>query len=184
MMEKEKSKFRLLLSAFAFLFVFTLVSLSCSNQADQQTQAKAPEETVATTATEEFPEVETVVEETAGQQVNIIVVDDEEEVPVFTVVEVQPEFPGGKEAMYKFIGDNIKYPEKAKKDKITGRVFVNFIVEKDGSVSNVNVLRGIGGGCDEEAARVVAMMPNWASGTQRGKAVRVSFNLPINFALN
>jgi len=111
----------------------------------------------------------------------------EEEIPeedVFTVVEVMPEFPGGSNALMNFIANNIKYPEEARRDTIQGRVFVNFVVEKDGSVSNVKVLRGIGGGCDEEAKRVVALMPNWTPGYQEGKAVRVSFNLPIRFMLN
>lgn len=181
MMEKEKSKLRLLLSTLAFLLVFVLVSVSCSNPTEQANEAA--EEMATEPVTEELQEVEAADEESPGQQVNITVIDDEPEEPVFKVVEVLPQYPGGNEAMYKFIGDNIKYPEKAKEDKISGRVFVNFIVEKDGAVSNVNVLRGIGGGCDEEASRVVAMMPNWTPGTQKGKAVRVSFNLPINFAL-
>lgn len=103
---------------------------------------------------------------------------------VFTVVEVMPEFPGGANAMMKYVSENIHYPEIAKNKGIQGRVFVNFVVEKDGKVSDVKVLRGIGGGCDEEAIRVVAAMPNWTPGTQRGEAVRVSFNLPIKFALN
>ncbi len=111
----------------------------------------------------------------------------EEEIPeedVFAVVEVMPEFPGGSNALMNFIANNIKYPEQARRDTIQGRVFVNFVIEKDGSVSNVKVLRGIGGGCDEEAKRVVALMPNWTPGYQEGKAVRVSFNLPIRFMLN
>lgn len=103
---------------------------------------------------------------------------------VFTVVEVMPVYPGGQEAMVKYLSENIHYPQVAKRDTIQGRVFVNFIVEKDGSVSHVKVLRGIGGGCDEEAVRVVAGMPAWSPGTQRGEAVRVSFTLPIRFALN
>jgi TonB family protein len=102
---------------------------------------------------------------------------------IFTVVEVMPEYPGGIEAMMKFIAQNIKYPEQAKSNQIEGRVFINFVVEADGSVSGVNVLRGIGGGCDEEAVRVAEMMPRWTPGYQRGQAVRVSFNLPVKFEL-
>ncbi len=103
---------------------------------------------------------------------------------VFPVVEVMPVYPGGKEAMVKYLSENIHYPEAAKTKGTQGRVFVNFVVEKDGSVSNVKLLRGIGDGCDEEAIRVVAGMPAWTPGTQRGEAVRVSYNLPIKFALN
>ncbi len=113
------------------------------------------------------------------------VIQDEEinELEIFTVVESMPEFPGGAQSMMEFIARNIKYPPMARESGIQGRVFVNFVVEPDGSVSNVNVLRGIGGGCDEEAIRVVETMPSWTPGRQRGKAVRVSFNLPVRFTL-
>ena len=112
--------------------------------------------------------------------------EEEEEVveqEIFTVVESMPEFPGGAEQMMIFIAKNIKYPPMARESGIQGRVFVNFVVEPNGSVSNVKVLRGIGGGCDEEAIRVVESMPKWTPGRQRGKAVRVSFNLPVRFTL-
>lgn len=109
---------------------------------------------------------------------------EEQNDTIFNVVEVMPKFPGGPEAMMKFIVENINYPELAKIKGIEGRVFVNFIVETDGSVSNANVLRGIGGGCDEEALRVVEMMPRWTPGYQSGQAVRVSFNLPVRFMLD
>lgn len=111
---------------------------------------------------------------------------EEEEVvetEIFTVVESMPEFPGGAAAMMTFIAKNVKYPPMARESGIQGRVFVNFVVEPNGSVSNVKVLRGIGGGCDEEAIRVVQSMPKWTPGKQRGKAVRVSFNLPVRFTL-
>ncbi|HOI31262.1 MAG: M56 family metallopeptidase [Bacteroidales bacterium] len=103
---------------------------------------------------------------------------------VFTVVDVMPEFPGGATAMMNFIANNITYPEQARRDTIHGRVYVNFVVETDGSVSNVKILRGIGGGCDEEAKRVVELLPKFTPGYQRGQAVRVSFNLPVKFVLN
>ncbi len=106
---------------------------------------------------------------------------DEQE--IFTVVESMPEFPGGPQAMMEYIARNIRYPAMARESGIQGRVFVNFVVERDGSVTNVRVLRGIGGGCDEEAIRVVEAMPNWTPGRQRGQAVRVSFNLPVRFTL-
>ena len=102
---------------------------------------------------------------------------------IFFVVEVQPEFPGGMDSMYAFIQKNLIYPEKAKAEGIEGRVFITFTIEKDGSVSNVKILRGIGGGCDEVAKEVVEKMPKWKPGTQRGKPVRVQFNLPIKFEL-
>ncbi len=113
------------------------------------------------------------------------VVEEEEivEWKIFKVVEKNPKFPGGDLARIKFFRDNIKYPGMAIETGIHGTVYVNFVVEPDGSISNISVGRGIGGGCDEEAVRVVKMMPKWKPGRQRGKAVRVSFNLPIHFKL-
>lgn len=108
----------------------------------------------------------------------------EEEEEVFLVVEDDPEFPGGLGALSQFIADNIKYPQLAKENNITGRVFVSFVVEKDGSVGQVKVLRDIGGGCGAEAVRVVKSMPKWKPGKQRGKPVRTQFNLPVAFELN
>ena len=102
---------------------------------------------------------------------------------IFTVVEEQPGYPGGEEARIGFLQQNIKYPEEAKELGIQGRVFVTFVVEVDGSITDVRVLRGIGGGCDEEAVRVVRAMPKWVPGKQRGVPVRVQFNLPIKFTL-
>jgi protein TonB len=113
-------------------------------------------------------------------QEEVKVSDDE---AIFFVVEVQPEFPGGMDSMYAFIQKNLIYPEKAKAEGIEGRVFITFTIEKDGSVSNVKILRGIGGGCDEAAKEVIEKMPKWKPGTQRGKPVRVQFNLPIKFEL-
>jgi protein TonB len=102
---------------------------------------------------------------------------------IFTVVEEQPAYPGGEEARIAFLQNNIKYPEEAKELGIQGKVFVTFVVEVDGSITDVRVLRGIGGGCDEEAIRVVRSMPKWVPGKQRGVPVRVQFNLPIKFTL-
>lgn len=105
------------------------------------------------------------------------------EAEIFTVVESMPEFPGGMGKLMGYLGNNIKYPPLAKESGIQGRVFINFVVEPDGKISQVKVLRGIGGGCDEEAVRVVQAMPKWKPGLQRGKPVRVSYNLPVKFTL-
>jgi protein TonB len=110
--------------------------------------------------------------------------EEEEEAQIFTVVEAMPGFPGGDAARMKYLAENIKYPQMARESGIQGRVFVTFVVEKDGSVTDVRVLRGIGGGCDEEAIRVIKNMPKWVPGKQRGKPVRVQFNMPILFKLN
>ncbi|KAF0131897.1 MAG: periplasmic protein TonB [Bacteroidetes bacterium] len=130
--------------------------------------------------------IDVEVDQKVAIEVYVPPVREEEEVvetEIFTVVESMPEFPGGAEQMMLFIAKNIKYPPMARESGIQGRVFVNFVVEPNGSVSNVKVLRGIGGGCDEEAIRVVETMPKWTPGRQRGKAVRVSFNLPVRFTL-
>lgn len=110
--------------------------------------------------------------------------EEEEEAQIFTVVESMPDFPGGDAARIKYLNENIKYPQMARESGIQGRVFVTFVVEKDGAVTDVRVLRGIGGGCDEEAIRVIKNMPKWDAGKQRGKPVRVQFNMPILFKLN
>ena len=112
-----------------------------------------------------------------------VVEDDVVEQEIFKIVEEMPSFPGGEQKLMEFVGKNIKYPQIARETGIQGRVFVNFVVEPDGSVSNVSVLRGIGGGCDEEAMRVVKNMPKWKPGKQRGKPVRVQYMLPVNFKL-
>ncbi|NLH53637.1 MAG: energy transducer TonB [Bacteroidales bacterium] len=106
-----------------------------------------------------------------------------EEQEIFQVVESMPEFPGGEEARIAFLRDNIKYPQMARESGIQGTVYVTFVVETDGRVTAVRVLRGIGGGCDEEAVRVVKAMPRWIPGKQRGKPVRVQFTMPIKFTL-
>ena len=109
--------------------------------------------------------------------------EDEDRPGVYIVVDQMPEFPSGDKGLYEFIADNIKYPAEAKEEGLKGRVFVNFIVEPDGSVSDIRVLRGIGGGCDEEAVRVVESMPRFKPGMQDGEAVRVSYTVPIFFRL-
>lgn len=127
-----------------------------------------------------------VTEETKNVDIVPVKVEEEEEVaeePIFTVVESEPEFPGGMEALYKYLAQNIKYPQLARENGITGKVYVTFVVEKDGSIANPRILRDIGGGCGAEAIRVVKAMPKWSPGKQRGKAVRVQFNLPVNFNL-
>lgn len=103
---------------------------------------------------------------------------------IFTVVEEMPSFPGGKDAMFKFISTNIKYPESARKNGVHGRVFISYVVEKDGKINDVEIIRGFDKECDAEALRVVKMMPNWNPGKEKGKAVRTKFNLPIAFMLD
>ena len=109
---------------------------------------------------------------------------NEDEAPPLTVVENQPDFPGGDAARAQFLHDNLKYPALARESDIEGTVFVEFVVERNGKITNIKVKRGIGGGCDEEAVRAVKMMPNWNPGRQNGQNVRVQFVLPIKFILH
>jgi len=102
----------------------------------------------------------------------------------FLVVEQPPAFPGGEEALNKYLSKNISYPSIARENNIQGIVYVSFVVSKIGAISEVKVLRGIGGGCDEEALRVVRGMPAWIPGRQSGSAVPVKFTLPVRFVLH
>ncbi len=101
------------------------------------------------------------------------------------IVETMPEFPGGEQKLMEFLYSNIKYPESAKKNGYSGTAYVTYVIEKDGSLSDIRILRGVANApeCDQEAVRVIKMMPNWKPGFHRGKPVRVQFNLPIKFTL-
>jgi len=101
-----------------------------------------------------------------------------------SVIEKFPEFEGGMAAWSKFIQRNLRYPAQAQEDGTQGKVFVSFVVEKDGSVSNVAVIRGIGSGCDEEAVRVIKKSPRWKPGMQHNNPVRVRYNIPLSFILS
>jgi periplasmic protein TonB len=103
---------------------------------------------------------------------------------VFTAVEVSPEFPGGYDAFGTFLSHNIHYPEMARHTGTQGRVIINFVVEKDGTLSEIKVVRGVGDGCDEEAVRVMKLSPKWKPGIQNGRPVRVYYTVPITFRLS
>lgn len=102
---------------------------------------------------------------------------------VLTLVEQMPVFPGGEEALQQFIKTNIKYPKEAKEKRISGRVYVNFIIGKDGVVRDAKIVRGIGGGCDEELVRIVNLMPPWTPGMHAGEPVNISYSMPVYFSL-
>ncbi len=102
---------------------------------------------------------------------------------IFVIVEDMPQYPGGNNALSAFISQNLKYPENARKNKVEGTVYAQFVVEKDGSVSNIRILQSLHPECDAEVLRVLALMPKWTPGKQRGKPVRVQFNLPVSFKL-
>ncbi len=101
----------------------------------------------------------------------------------YCIVEMMPQYPGGLAAMLKYIRENIKYPEQAMKERIQGRVTVSFIIEKDGSISDVKAVRSVHPLLDKEAVRMVKSMPKWSPGKNNGKPVRVRFNLPVMFKL-
>ncbi len=151
----------------------------------------------------ETPEIIEVVEEEVETKFEINVEDDQsqrqvqayvpppppqpkkEEVTeeIFVVVEEQPEYPGGQAAMMQFLSNNIRYPVIAQENGIQGRVICNFVVERDGSITDVQVVRGVDPSLDREAVRVIQQMPNWKPGRQRGQSVRVRFTLPVVFRL-
>lgn len=102
---------------------------------------------------------------------------------VFIIVEDMPEYPGGEQALRQFIADNVRYPVSAAENGIQGRVYVQFVVEKDGSIGRAKIVRGVDPSVDAEALRVINASPNWKPGKQKGKNVAVSYTVPINFQL-
>ena len=137
-------------------------------QDDLSTQVNAP-----------VNETDIVVPEGGGEEV----IQESAPQEIFTIVEESPSFPDGEEGRRKFLMDNVKYPDLARDNNIQGTVYVAFVVEPDGSISNIQILKSIGAGCDEEAIRVVKLMPKWTPGRQRGKNVRVKISMPIKFVV-
>lgn len=166
---RKPATFRLALAIVAVTTVSFGVFISACQTGTQKAETETTEQ-----ETIEVPSEQIEVEQQTPTDIS-------EE--IFIVVEEPPSFNGGDEARIKYISENIKYPEEARAKGIQGTVFVTFVVEADGSVSDVKILRGIGGGCDEEAVRVIESMPKWIPGKQRGQAVRVQFNMPIRFVL-
>ena len=136
---------------------------------------------------EEDIEIDLDVEITEDTQIEEMVFEEapEEEATdeIFMVVEDQPEPQGGIQAFYEYVGKNMKYPSQARRMGIEGKVFVQFVVDKDGTITQVQAIKGIGAGCDEEAVRVLQNAPKWKPGKQRGRPVRVRMVLPITFKL-
>ena len=117
----------------------------------------------------------------ASEVADLKVVEEKEEPLAF--VEQMPEFPGGQDALFKYLNSNIKYPSIAQEMGISGKVVLQFVVDKQGKIGNIKVVRTLGAGCDEEAVRVVKAMPSWKAGRQNGKSVPVYFTLPVFFQL-
>ena len=128
------------------------------------------------------PNADIKIDEPVGNS-DVKQVTEEDPNKIFTSVEQHPEFPGGDAAFGKYLGNKIRYPAIAKENNVQGKVFLNFTVERDGSLTDIKVVRGIGSGCDDEAVRVLKSSPRWKPGIQNGRAVRVSYTIPISFTL-
>ena len=119
------------------------------------------------------------------QEYDFVVVEPEPEPDeIFLVVEDQPEFPGGTAALMEYLRKNIKYPAICRENNIQGKVIVTFVVNKDGSIVDIEVIKSVNPSLDKEAIRVISQMPKWKPGAQRGKPVRVKYSVPVNFRLN
>ena len=158
-------KVLLTLPVFALLI---LLNTQCDN-------TKPNEEKQQTTVTE----TETILEQPVYDTEAATLQDS-----IYRVSEVMPQYPGGPNEIMRYLQENIKYPQSAKDNKIEGRVFVTFVVEKDGSITNATVLRGIDKECDAEALRVVSSMPKWNPGQHKGEVVRTQFTIPIIYKFN
>ena len=140
---------------------------------------------------EDNVETETIEVSTEETETEVVIaapveapVEEEEEEVVFVVVESMPQFPGGQQALFKYLSENVKYPVIAQENGIQGRVICQFVVNKDGSIVDVEVVRSGGDpSLDKEAIRVIKTMPKWKPGKQRGKPVRVKYTVPVNFKL-
>lgn len=132
------------------------------------------------------PDAAIVIVEPAGDgpRKDAAAVVDDTQVYDIAILEVPPVFPGGMDKFYKYLNSSIKYPMMAAENNIQGKVFVSFVVEKNGALTDIKVLRSLGGGTDEEAVRVLKASPKWTPGVQNGKQVRVKYNIPISFSLS
>ena len=151
---------------------------------EQKPPPPPPPEVIEIVEDEVEIEEELEIEDTESDEDEMIEIEEESDDEFFMVVENMPEFPGGDLGLMKYIQKNVKYPAIAKEYNITGKVYVSFIVDKSGVVTNVKVVRGVDKNLDAEAVRVVKSLPKYKPGKQRGKPVRVMFTIPINFTLN
>ena len=183
MMTKNKTNFKTRLKLMIALPVTLLLGLSlivlpmlqsCRQDVQQDNSVKQQE----LTADQQQANNESKTQITENEEQPAT--DDE----IYTIADVMPEFPGGQKAMRKYLMTAITYPEKAKKAKIEGKVYVSFVVEKDGSISNVELLRGFDKECDEAAMKAVKEMPKWKPGLKQDQPVRIRFNMPVLFKLN
>ena len=164
----------LMLPAVAFATVAASACKSDTNSTEDLVQAAAQDETTVIYATPV---------NTSNKEVTTQILPGDQTEDVFMVVEEMPEYPGGTEALLTYLKDNLEYPENCKKNNIQGRVIITFVVEKDGSVADAEIVRSVNEELDAEALRVIKAMPNWKPGKQKGKTVRVKYTVPVNFKI-
>lgn len=164
---------------------FTPPVIKPDEEVQEDEEIKTQEELINTDVNISVADVKGTDEEN-GQDIgdlnNLIVGEDTTSTP-YAVVEQMPEFPGGEAALQRYLHNSVKYPNIAMENGIQGKVYVGFVVERNGSISNVRIARGVDASLDKEAMRVVRLMPKWIPGKQNGEPVRVSFTAPINFVL-
>ena len=186
--EKEVTKYEVSDMEFAFEEELDI------QQTQQETTPPPPpppvQEVEVLNVVEDDVETETIEIRSEDNNTDTVViappvqVEEEEEEVVFVIVETMPEFPGGQQALFKYLSENVKYPAIAQENGIQGRVICQFVVNKDGAIVDVEVVRSGGdASLDKEAIRVIKSMPKWKPGKQRGKAVRVKYTVPVNFRL-
>lgn len=187
--EKEVTKYDV--TDTEFLFEEEVEIQQTSQETPPPPPPPAVQEVEVLNVVEDNVETETIEVTTEETETEVVIaapveapVEEEEEEVVFVVVESMPEFPGGQQALFKYLSENVKYPVIAQENGIQGRVICQFVVNKDGSIVDVEVVRSGGDpSLDKEAIRVIKSMPKWKPGKQRGKAVRVKYTVPVNFKL-
>ena len=184
--KKSKSWARLkyvIVLPLAAVFVIAFARTEISQTFDEISSAKVSNLTLK----DKYAEVENIsAEEFSGSNNQLFAPPDRtasSDTTVFAIVDEMPEYPGGQQALMEFISNNVKYPENAQKNGISGKIFVQFVIETDGSIGDVKIGRGVDPELDAEGIRVVESMPKWKPGKERGKFVRVSYTVPINFSL-
>ena len=173
----------------AFSLFFMILMTSCRSTV-RPVSDKLSQSTITAAVDESYQEDSSkrIVYAPNGDMVDWedIYIDDEptDTNEIYMVVEDSPQFPGGLQALYDYLHDNIKYPESCRRDSIQGRVIISFVVEKDGSINSAEIVKGVHEQLDAEALRVIDAMPKWKPGKQRGKTVRVKYAIPVNFRLD
>ena len=187
--EREVTKYEV--TDTEFLFEEEVEIQQTSQETPPPPPPPAVQEVEVLNVVEDNVETESIEVNTEETETEVVIaapveapVEEEEEEVVFVVVESMPEFPGGQQALFKYLSENVKYPVIAQENGIQGRVICQFVVNKDGSIVDVEVVRSGGdASLDKEAVRVIKTMPKWKPGKQRGKAVRVKYTVPVNFKL-